>query len=226
MNRRRALLRLGSGTAALALPGWTRTAHAQDAAANSRDKVVALVRSAPEIDPKSRAIQKIEPIVLKPEAGSSASDLPVFDHFVGDLHLRYVFDDPRFVQAMRARDLVRLKLARSDLPKLVVENYRRLYPDLTVIQPEPGLAVVGKGGELEPTVLLDAAFWNDQAERAGGPLIAAVPERNSVLFTKAEPRQNIELLKHRAVIMFEKAGKQALSRTVLAWREGRWEVVA
>jgi hypothetical protein len=224
MNRRRALLNLAStGAALLAAP--LRNAYAQGPSANTKDKVVALVRSAPEVDPKSRAVQKIEPIALKPEAGSSPNDLPMFDYFVGDLHLRYVFDDPRFVQAMRVRDLARLGLKRADLAALVVANYRNLYPDLTVLQPEPGLGVVTKGGQLEPTVLLDAAFWDDQAKRAGGPLIAAIPERDSVLFTKAEPRQNIELLKHRAVVMFEKAGKQALSRTVLAWREGRWEVV-
>jgi hypothetical protein len=224
MNRRRALLNLAS-TGALLAAAPLRHAHAQDVSVNTKDKVVALVRSA-GVDPKSRAVQKIEPIVLKPEPGSSANDLPVFDHFVGDLHLRYVYDDPRFMQAMRVRDLARLGVTRADLPALVVANYRKLYPDLTVLEPEPGLGVVTKGGQLEPMVLLDAAFWDEQAQRAGGALIVAIPERDSVLFTKAEPRQNIELLKHRAVVGFEKAGKLALSRTVLAWRKGRWEVVA
>ena len=223
MNRRRALMGLASTGALLAV---SRHADAQDPFSRSKDKVVALVRASPGMNPKLRPIQRIEAIAMKPEGGSSASDLPVFDHFVGDLHLRYVFDDPRFVQALRARDLVRLRVDRSDLPGLVVANYRKLYPDLTVIEPEPGLGVIIKGGELEPTVLLDADFWNDQTKRAGGPLIAAVPERDQVLFTKAEPKQNIELLKHRVVGAFEKAGKQALSNTVLAWRDGRWEVVA
>ena len=56
-----------------------------------------------------------------------------------------------------------------------------------------------------------------------GPLIVAVPERNVVVFTRIEPKQNIELLKHRTVLAYEKAGERALSRTVLAWRERRWE---
>ena len=225
MNRRSALLRLASTGAALALPAVER-AHAQDPSVNSRDKIVALVRAASDIDPKSRVVQRIEPIALTPEAGTSPSDLPVFDYFVGELHLRYVFDDPRFVQAVRVRDLKRLGINRSELPKLVVENYRKLYPNLAAIQPEPGLGVLINGGQLEPTMLLDAAFWDAQSKRIEGPLIAAVPERDQVLFTKAEPRQNIELLKHRVVGAYEKAGKQALSRTVLAWRKSRWEVVA
>ena len=226
MKRRRALLGLASTGAAFALPAIERSAHAQDPSVNTKEKVVALVRAAPGLDPKARSVQKIEPIALKPPAGSSPSDLPVFDYFVGELHLRYVFDDPRFVQALRVRDLKRLGIDRKDLPKLVVENYRKLYPNLAAIQPEPGLGVLINGGQLEPTVLLDTEFWDAQAKRIEGPLIAAIPERDSVLFTRADPKQNIELLKHRAVVAYEKAGKQALSRTVLAWRKSRWEVVA
>jgi hypothetical protein len=224
MNRRDALLTLTSTAAAFA-SGAARDALAQDPAVNTREKIVALVRGRPNADPKTRAVQKIEPVELTPEPGNSIDNLPVFDHFVGELHLRYVFDDPRFMQALRGRDLKRLKLERSELPALVVENYRKLYPDLSVIQPEPGVGAVIRGGELEPTILLDADFWDDQEKRIGGPLIAALPERDSVVFTRIDPKQNIELLKHRAVVAYEKAGQRALSRTVLAWREKRWEVV-
>lgn len=191
-----------------------------------REKLVALVRARPNVDPKTRPVQKIEAVPMTPEPGNTVDNLPIFDHFVGELHLRYVFDDERFVQAVRGRDMKRLKLDRKALPALVVENYRKLYPDLSVIQPEPGLAAVIRGGQLEPVILLDAEFWEEQEKRIGGPLIAAVPERDSVIFTRVEPKQNIELLKHRAVVAYEKAGERALSRTVLAWREKRWEVVA
>ena len=203
--------------------GAPRAALAQQ---HPREKLVALVRARPNMDPKTRPTQKIEPVELTPEPGNPVDNLPIFDHFVGDLHLRYVFDDERFVQAVRGRDLQRLKLDRKSLPALVVTNYRRLYPDLSVIQPEPGMGAVIKGGQLEPTILLDADFWDEQEKRIGGPLIAAVPQRDMVIFTRSEPKQNIELLKHRVVLAFEKAGERALSRTVLAWREKRWEVVA
>ena len=222
MNRRDALLTLASSGAALTV-GLPRPAFAQ---AHPREKLVALVRGRPNVDPKTRPVQKIEAVELTPEPGNPVDNLPIFDHFVGDLHLRYVFDDERFVQAVRGRDLQRLKLDRKALPQLVVENYRKLYPDLSVIQPEAGLGAVIRGGQLEPTILLDGDFWNEQEKRIGGPLIAAVPQRDMVIFTRIDPKQNIELLKHRVVLAYDKAGERALSRTVLAWREKRWEVVA
>lgn len=222
MNRREALLTLAS-TGAAAVLGAAGEAQAQQ---HPREKLVALVRAWPNVDPKSRPVQKIEPVELKPEPGNTVDNLPIFDQFVGDLHLRYVFDDERFVQAVRGRDLKRLKLDRKALPDIVVENYRKLYPDLSVIQPYPGMGALIRGGQLEPTILLDADFWEEQVSRIGGALIAAVPQRDTVVFTRIEPKQNIELLKHRVVLAYDKAGERALSRTVLAWREKRWEVVA
>ncbi|HEX2824764.1 MAG TPA: hypothetical protein VHP37_00345 [Burkholderiales bacterium] len=220
MKRREALLSLAAAGAAVA---WPRPAAAQQ---HPREKLVALVRARSNVDPKTRPIQKIEPVELTPEPGNTVDNLPVFDHFVGDLHLRYVFDDERFVQAVRGRDLKRLKLDRKALPALVVENYRKLYPDLSVIQPYAGMGAVIKGGQLEPTILLDADFWDEQEKRIGAALIVAAPQRDMVVFTRFEPKQNIELLKHRAVLAYEQAGERALSRTILAWRQKRWEVVA
>ena len=225
MYTRRSFLEIASATATLALAGGAqRDAYAQ-AAAPALDRIVALVRSQPGIDPKLRPVQKIEAVVMKPEAGVLPDDVPVFDHFVGDLHLRYVFDDPKFMQGLRTGDLKKLRIDRAKLPALVFRNFRRLYPDLTVRRPEPSLGVLAKGGGLEPCMMLDSTFWERERAQYRGDLIAAVPARDLVMFTAREPRQNVELLKHLVVNMYEKAGPKAVSRTVFLWRLFRWEVL-
>ena len=75
-------------------------------------------------------------------------------------------------------------------------------------------------------MMLDGLFWERERTQYRGDLIAAVPARDVVVFTAREPRQNIELLKHLVVNMYEKTGKHAVSRTVLVWRLFRWEVLA
>lgn len=222
-NRRQALAALASAGAALALPRLV-AAQSKDPLPRTKDYVVALVRSHPGVNPQSRPVQRIEPALSKPDPKASSDNELVFDHFVGDLHLRYVFEDPQFMLAVRARDLKRLGLERDALPTLVVENFRRLYPNVTVFQPVPALGVVKNGGNLEPCVMLDGAFWERQRRAFGGDLIATVPSTDEVIFTRNEPRQNIELLKHLSVQHYEKAGKRAVSRTVFAWRNFRWQV--
>ena len=226
MDRRRALTRLGAAGAALALPAAPLRAASLDPLPRTKDYIVALVRSHPSIDPKSRPVQKIEPVVMKPDPKSAPENLPVFDHFVADLHLRYVFDDPQFTLFVRGHDLKRLGLDREELPALVVANFRRLYPKLTVAHPDPGLGILRQGGTLEPCALLDARFWEQQHKAVEKELIVVVPSTDEVIFTSREPKQNIELLKHLAVQRYEAAGKRAVSRSVLVWRNYRWELLA
>ena len=226
MDRRKTLSRIGAGAAALALAPGARGAGSKDPLPRTRDYVVALVRSHPDVDAKTRPVQKIEPVIAKPDPGSAPDNALVFDHFVGDLHLRYVFDDPQFMLALRVRDLKRLAIDRAELPTLVVTNYRRLYPKLTVVRPDQWLGLGTQGGELEPCIMLDGAFWQRQMKAFGAELIAAVPSAQEVYFAPREPKQNLELLKHLAILHHEKAGKRAVSRTVFLWRNFRWQVVA
>lgn len=227
MTRRRALLQMMGGAAGLALAGGrARSGESRDPLPRTKDYIVALVRAQPAADPGARPVQKIEPVVFKPDPKSAPENALVFDHFVGDLHLRYVFDDPQFMLAVRVRDLKRLGIARDELPAVVIANYRKLYPKLSVAWPERWLGQVANGGELEPCTMLDGAFWDRQQKAFGGELIAAVPSATEVYFTPREPKQNIELLKHLAILHYEKAGKRAVSRTVFAWKFYRWEVLA
>jgi len=218
------VLRAAASAAAWAATG-ARAGQSKDPLPRTKDYVVALVRSN-QSDPKSRPVQKIEPVVFRPDPKSSPDNALVFDHFVGDLQLRYVFEDPQFMLAMRVRDLKRLNLQREELPTLAVANFRRLYPKIGVAWPERWLGAVGEGGGLEPLTMLDGAFWNRQAKAFGGEVIVAVPSANEVYFAPREPKQNIELLKHLAILHSEKAGRRAVSRTVFAWRFFRWEVLA
>lgn len=225
--RKRALLKLAPAAAMLAFArARSGAAQSKDPLPRTREYVVALVRASPAADPKARAVQRIEPVVFPTDPKSAPGNALVFDHFVGDLHLRYVFDDPQFMLAMRARDLKRLGIRREDLPAIVVENYRRLYPKVTVARPEPSLGVVTNGGQLEPCTMLDGLFWEQQRRAFGGELIATVPARDAVFFTTREPRKNVELLKRLAMQAYETAGKAAVSRTVFLWQNYRWQVIA
>lgn len=226
IDRRRALSRIGAAGASLALPAARARAASLDPLPRTKEYIVALVRSHPEVNPQSRPVQKIEPIAMKVDPKSPPDNALIFDYFVGDLHLRYAFDDPQFTLFVRGHDLKRLGLDRDELPALVVSNYRRLYPKVTVLNPDPGLGIVAHGGKLEPCVLLDGAFWERQQKTAGKELIAVVPSSDEVIFTSREPKQNVELLKHLAVQRYEKAGKRAVSRTVFSWQFMRWQVLA
>jgi uncharacterized protein YtpQ (UPF0354 family) len=233
-SRRRELLQLACGVLAGAGSGlhraaaWAQTPAFRDAD-RTRDKIVALVRSFGADDSRAlRHIQKIEPIsnIRIPGVTVPPDELPLMDYFVADLHLRYSFDDPKFVSGVSARDLKRLGLERDQLLALSVENFRRLYPGRKVEFPVPEIALVTDAGDLEPCLMLDAAFWEKESARRGKAIVAAAPARDVLMFSDRSVRGNVDMLKRLAVDVHGGAGKDALSRTVFLWNQGRWEAFA
>lgn len=229
---RREWLKLACG--ALASAGLQRTvAWAQQPtfrdADRTRDKIVALVRAFARDDPRAmRHIQRIEPIteISIPGVKVPPDQLPLMDYFVGDLHLRYAFDDSRYVSNVSAGDLNRLGLKRDQLLPLAIENFRRLYPGRKIEYPVPQIALVTEAGDLEPCLMLDAAFWEKEAQRRGSAIVAAVPARDVLMFSDRSARGNVDLLKKLALDVHSGAGKDAVSKTVFLWNYGRWEAFA
>ncbi len=191
------------------------------------DKIVALVRTFADTDPKLvRYVQKIEPLAFRiPEVKVRPEELPVMDYFVGDLHLRYSFDDPQYVSNVNSTDLRRLKLKREDLLPLAVANFRRLYPNLKIERPLPALASVTNGGELEPCLMLDTQYWETERKRVNSEIIAAVPARDALIYTNRSSPQNLEALRRVAADLYAVAGKNSLSRWLFLWNYSYWEVL-
>jgi len=195
----------------------------------TREKIVALVRTFPSEDPRAlRHIQKIEPIaeISIPGVKVPPDQLPLMDYFVGDLHLRYSFDDPKFVSGVSASDLKRLGLTREQLLPLAIENFRRLYPGRKIEYPLPEIALVTDAGDLEPCLMLDAAFWEKETERRRSAIVAAAPARDVLMFSDRSVRGNVEILKKLTLDVHATADKEALSKTVYLWNRGRWEAFA
>jgi uncharacterized protein YtpQ (UPF0354 family) len=233
-SSRRELLKLACGALAAAGLGQHRSAALAQKptfrdADRTRDKIVALVRSFGIDDPRAmRHIQKIEPITEISISGVTVApdQLPLMDYFVGDLHLRYSFDDPKFVSSVSAGDLKRLGLKREQLFALSVENFRRLYPGRKIEYPLPQVALVTDAGDLEPCLMLDAAFWEKEGQRRGSAIVAAAPARDVLMFSDRSARGNVDILKKLAVEVHAGSGKDALSKTVFLWNQGRWEAFA
>ena len=225
-NRRRVLQLIGGSLVAAGAPGWAQQPSPSDAG-RTRSKIVALVRPSGDSDPKTMVhIQKIEPVaeVRIPGVAAKPEHLPLIDYFVGHLQIRYSFDDPRFVTAVSASDLKRLKLKREELLPLSVANFRRLYPKFRIEKPQAQLSVVVDAGELEPSLMLDFRFWDEQKQRAGADIVAGVPARDTLVFTDRRVTRNVDMLRGVVSDVYAGAGESALTRTLFLWNQGRWEV--
>lgn len=198
-------------------------------AERTRDRIVAVVRAFDKGYAKPLPeIQQVKPFTELDLPGVKAppDQLPLVDYFVGDLQLRYSFDDPKYISAVSAADLKRLKLKREELLPLAVANFRRRYPRYKVERIHGAISSVTDAGELEPSLMLDSGFWDLERQRVGSAIVAGVPARDSLVFTSRSVTWQVDVLRRLVADIYDKAGADALSRKLFLWNQGRWEVMA
>ena len=194
----------------------------------TRDRIVAVVRA---FDAKYAlplpAVQQVKPVADVAVAGVAVppDELPLIDYFVGDLQLRYSFDSASSIISVSAGDLKRLQLKREELLPLAIANFRRRYSSFRVERLPGGISSVTNAGELEPSLMLDASFWILERQRAGADIAAAVPARDTLVFTSRSSEEQVAVLQRLAEQVYGAAGKDALSRKIFLWKSGRWEVM-
>lgn len=164
-----------------------------------------------------------------PDVVFSEDDSPVERPFAADLSVAYAFDEPkRFVMVAR-RDLVRLRLDNRSIHGLamanLVERMKRLEPELQELS--NGVFLLAGAGDLTAASLLLDDLWRQATDRlqdrllVRGPLIAAVPARDLVAFTRAENRRGLEFMRSRVSQVLEE-GDHILTRHFLVRRDGSW----
>jgi uncharacterized protein YtpQ (UPF0354 family) len=196
--------------------------------AGGRDDIVPLVRS---FTGAIRKVQDIRPLtgMKLPGLENQTDLLPLVDTFVGDLDIRYAFDADSGFRYLNEGDLKALKVARDQVLRLAMANFHRRYPKIAVERPVPFVGRVINGGDLEPTMMLDAEFWEKEKLRplyAGGELVAAAPARDVLWFTGLKSMDNVRNLQANTERSHRESGERAISKLMYLWRNRRWEVLA
>ena len=88
--------------------------------------------------------------------------------------------------------------------------------------------MIANGGDLQPSMMLDADFWEKEKSRpayAGGEIVAAAPARDILWFTGLKPVENVRNLRANTERSHKEAGERAISKLMYLWRNKRWEVL-
>ena len=164
-----------------------------------------------------------------PDIVFSEDDTPVERHLVADLSVAYAFDEPKCFVMVARRDLVRLRLDNRCVHGLAIANLlermKKLEPEFQ--QLSNGVFILAGAGDFTAATLLLDDVWRQAMDRlhegllVPGPLVAAVPARDMVAFTRAENRQGLTFMRSRVSQVLEESD-HTLTRHFLVRRDGTW----
>lgn len=145
--------------------------------------------------------------------------------YLGDMHLRLVFDGSRRVQSASPEDLEKLRLSPDEALRQAVDNLRRRY-GAPVAEPWSGglMQVHGNAPELDSSYFLDRGFWLEQLRESPAGVVAAVPRRGGLVFARADDDSAVATLRFSAAALFASNEGTRISSGLYLFKDGRWSV--
>ncbi|MBI2768457.1 MAG: hypothetical protein HYX47_02440 [Burkholderiales bacterium] len=145
--------------------------------------------------------------------------------YLGDMHLRLVFDGVQNMQSASPEDLERLRLSPEEALRLAVANLRRAYGPPQAEPWSGGLTQVrGTSPDLDSSWFLDREFWQEQQRPHPQGLVVAVPQRGGLVYAPADDADAVEGLRFSAAAMYAGGTRSRVSSALYLFKDGHWSV--
>jgi hypothetical protein len=191
----------------------------------SAGNLLALLRESPGSNETEERLEPIGLVRAKLPDGREVDIDASWFRFLGDMHVRLVFDGETSMQAASPGDLERLRLTPQQALRQAVDNLRRRYGEPQALPFAGGLLqVVGTDPDLASSYFLDRAFWLDQLVRYPQGVVVSVPRRGGLLFAPADDEEALTNLRFSAAALFAAGDRVRVSSALYLFKDGRWSV--
>ncbi len=145
--------------------------------------------------------------------------------YVGDMHIRLVFDGRAQLQSASPDDLDRLRLEPEDALRTAITNLKRAYGDPVIRPLQAGLMqVTSRADDLNSSYFLDRDFWARMERTHPGGVVAAVPQRGGLLFAPAADANAIAALRFSSAALYAAGTRTRVSSAMYLFKDGHWRV--
>lgn len=190
----------------------------------SLDNLIVVLRESQGGNKQDDALQPAGPI--KATMQSRETELhPAWFEFIGDIHLRFVFDGLSSMLNLTLEEFAEFRLDPQEAVTVAMRNIKRDYGEPQTSPWAGGLtAVHGECPDLDSSYFVDREFWEDQLRRHPDGLVAGVPKRGGLLFAPASDGPAVEGFRRGIGRLFTSSEAMRVSSGLYLFSEGRWSV--
>jgi hypothetical protein len=204
-------------------------AESPDASEEAFDMTAAnlmvVLRESPGVNKQDESLEPFGKISAKLPDGRVIEFEASWFQYLGDMHLRLVFDGLKRVQSALPGDLLKLKLSPEAALARAVDNLRERYGP-PIIEPWTGglMMVHGSSPDLDSSYFLDRQFWVDTARDYPEGIVAAVPRSGGLVFARADDEEALNSLRFSAAALYAANDRIRVSSALYLFKDGRWSV--
>lgn len=146
--------------------------------------------------------------------------------FIGDTHIRFVFDGPQSMVNATPSDLERLGVKSvDDALSLAMTNLKRVYGAPSASPWEGGImSVEGKSPDLNSSYFLDRQYWQGLLKTHPEGLVVCVAKRGGLLYAPLSNAKAVDALKRGVAFLHSSSQRQRVSSALFLFKDGKWSV--
>lgn len=146
--------------------------------------------------------------------------------FIGDTHIRFVFDGPLSMINSTPKDLERLGINGVDEAlALALTNLKHVYGEPAATPWTGGLmSVEGKSPDFNSSYFLDRGYWSALTKAHPEGIVVCVPKRGGLLYTPLSNTQAVNALKHAVGELYSSSQRLRISSALYLFKDGKWSV--
>jgi hypothetical protein len=200
-------------------------AQTPQAVDRSAENLMVVLRESPGINKQDEVLEPETKIRVKLPDGSEIDTEMAAFAFLGDMHIRFVFDGPDYMPNAKPQDLARLNLSPEQALQLAVGNIKRVYGDPVATPWTAGLMQVqGKSPDFDSSYFLDRAFWQGLLRQNPEGIVVAVPKRGGLLFTPVTDSRAVNGLRKGIAYLHSRSERMRVSSALYLFKNDRWTV--
>jgi uncharacterized protein YtpQ (UPF0354 family) len=225
MGLRQRLSGLALAVACAATASWAAPPDDADALDTSAKNLIVVLRESVGENKQDEALQPYGRVTAQLPDGRRIELATSWYKYLGDMHIRLVFDGGQTLQSASPNDLERLKLTPEEALDVAVRNLRRMHGEPEAL-PWSGelMQVQGRSPDFASSYFLDRDFWMAMLREHPEGIVAAVPERGGLVFASAADEDAIDELRFSAAALYAGAGGTRVSSALYLFKNGRWSI--
>jgi hypothetical protein len=191
---------------------------------NSRGNLMVVLRETQGVNKLDETLKPAGPAKATID-GKVVEFSPAWFDYLGDMHVRFVFDAPSTMRNLSTKEFAAFHLTPEEGIKVAMANLERVYgPPVASVWTAPVMIVEGKSPDLNSSYLLDHDFWAGLLKQHPEGIVAAVPKRGGLLYVPASDTKGFEGLRRSIGMLFSTSENQRVSSALYLFKDGHWSV--
>jgi hypothetical protein len=150
---------------------------------------------------------------------------PAWFEYIGDMHIRFVFDGPSSMQGLTTEEFASLRLTPEEAVNVAVKNIKRVYGrPTTTLWSGAVMVVSGESSDLDSSYFLDRAFWEQLLKQHPEGLVVGVPKRGGLIFVPASNTKEVDGLRTSIGMLHSTSERQRVSSALYLFKDGHWSI--